>query len=372
MNPWPSDLRTPNTSKKSSGSPLKKPNVRKIFEFKFVSASDITRIVSNLKNTKALGVDNIATEVWKKGIITLAGPIARLCNMSMASGVVPDLFKEAIVHPVFKGHKKNPRDPSSYRPVSILPAISKVLEIAVHEALLSWFNLIEFLPESQYGFLPRRSTTMALTVAQKDWIDAKSHKELVGVMAFDLSSAFDTLSHSTLLGKLEHAGITGVPLKWFKSYLSNRSQSVLWNSVLSKPASLDRGVPQGSILCPLLFLAMIHDMPKYLISDSLMSSSRVVGYADDTTVYAKSKSLEQLKARLQIGANNMVMYCNDNGLILNSQKTQILTTAKEKIEIKINQDIVSSAQSISLLGLEYDSNFSTAPYLKQLAREVNT
>ena len=102
-----------------------------------MSASDITRIISRLRNTKALGVDGISAEVLKKGIITLAGPIARLCNVSMASGIVPNLFKEAIIHPTYKGQGKDPREPGSYRPIAILTALSKVLEVAVREALLS-------------------------------------------------------------------------------------------------------------------------------------------------------------------------------------------------------------------------------------------
>ena len=97
-----------------------------------------------------------------------------------------------------------------------------------------------------------------------------------------------------------------------------------------------------------------------------------MGYVDDTTVYVKSKSVEHLREELERLANKMVCYCNENGLIINSQKTQILTNAREKIEIKINHDVVSSAPTISLLGLEYDTNFSTAPYLRQLARDANT
>ena len=96
------------------------------FEFNFVNASKITKIISNLKNTKALGVDNIATEVWKKRKITLSGPIACLCNDSMATGIVPDLFKKAIVHPVHKGHGKDPRNPASYTPVAILKNFVKM------------------------------------------------------------------------------------------------------------------------------------------------------------------------------------------------------------------------------------------------------
>jgi hypothetical protein len=213
-----------------------------------------------------------------------------------------------------------------------------VLEIAVREALLSWFNHIGFLPESQYGFIPARSVAMALTVAQNDWVDAKARNEMVGLMAFDLSAAFDTLAHSTLLSKLESASITGIPITWFQSYLSGRSQSVLWNSVLSKSRTLDRGVPQGSILGPILFLAMIYDMPKCLTKDTLTTSSRVVGFADDTTVYVKSKNCEQLSVELERLGKKMVNYCNENGLILNGQKTQILTAARKKIDIKIDKD----------------------------------
>ena len=342
------------------------------FEFNFVNASKITKIISNLKNTKALGVDNIATEVWKKGKITLSGPIACLCNVSMATGIVPDLFKKAIVHPVYKGHGKDPRDPASYRPVAILPALSKVLEYVVRDALLSWFKLMNFLPESQYGFRPGRSVAMALTVAQTDWINAKARNELVGIMAFDLSAAFDVLEHSLLLRKLESANIKGIPLKWFQSYLSDRSQCVLWNSIISNYLPLNKGVPQGSILGPILFLVMIHDMPKCLTRSTESTSSKVVGYADDTTVYVKAKNPEHLRQELQALGRIMVDYCNENGLVLNGQKTQLLTSARKGIEININDDVVNSNTTVSLLGLEYDKNFSTAPYLRKLARDANT
>ena len=162
LHPWPSDLKA--SPKIPPDTPPKTPPVDKKFEFKFINASDVTRIISNLKNTKALGVDKVATEVLKKGVITLAGPVARLCKVSMATGIVPDLFKNAIVHPVYKGHGKDPRDPGFYRPVAILPALSKVLETAVHDALHSWFKKTGFLPENQYGFQPGRSVAMALAV----------------------------------------------------------------------------------------------------------------------------------------------------------------------------------------------------------------
>ena len=107
----------------------------KKFEFQFVSADDVTRIVRNLNNTEAIGKDGISTEVLKKGINVLANPIARICNLSLSTGIFPDIFKEAIVHLVFKGSGKNPREPVSYRPISILPSLSKILEKVVRDAL---------------------------------------------------------------------------------------------------------------------------------------------------------------------------------------------------------------------------------------------
>ena len=128
----------------------------------------------------------------------------------------------------------------------------------------------------------------------------------VGVMAFDLSAAFDTLCHSKLTKKLESSGISGTPLKWFKNYLSGRSQCILWNGKLSTQLSVENGVPQGSILGPILFLAMISDMPKFHIRDSICVSSRVFGYADDTTVYSKAQSVRDLKDEFELLGSQMV------------------------------------------------------------------
>ena len=121
------------------------------FSFKFVTAGDITRIIKDLKNTKAEGVDDIPTEVWKKGVVILAGPIARLCNISLSTGVFPNLFKQALVHPVHKGSGKDHHEPGSYRPISILPALSKILEIVVRDALYGWLDMKGVLPDSQFG-----------------------------------------------------------------------------------------------------------------------------------------------------------------------------------------------------------------------------
>ena len=140
---------------------------------------------------------------------------------------------------------------------------------------------------------------MALTVAQSDWVDAKSRNEVVGVMAFDLSAAFNTLEHSKLLSKLNSAGITGIQLKWFESYLSGRLQSTLWNGVISKSLPIINAVRQGSILRPNLFLAMIHDQPRCLKQDTPKTLTKTIEYVDDTTVYAHSGLSQNLMKLLR-------------------------------------------------------------------------
>ena len=268
------------------------------------------------------------------------------------------------------GNGKDPHNPGSYRPISILPSLSKILEIAVQNALQDWLKLQGFVPDSQFGFLPGRSVTMALACAQSDWIKAKSNGDVVGVMAFDLSAAFDTVATPTLLAKLESAGITGTSLKWFCSYMSGRSQRVLWNDKLSAPLPVTHGVPQGSILGPTLFLVMVADMPKYVLGD--ISNTKMMGYADDSTVYVHAKNVDLVKADLETVSNRMISYCHSAGLVLNNDKTQLLVSPKQQCQIKMGSSLILATPEINLVGVDFDCNFTTTPYLHKLARAAKT
>ena len=150
--------------------------VKDKFKFRFVSAGSIAKIIKGLKNTSALDIDRIPTLAWKLGVETLAGPVAK----------VPELFKNALIHPVYKGGGKNPRLPGSYRPIAILPALSKILETVVRDTLLQWLEEHEILPESQFGFRPKRSAATALACSQADWISAKIHGEAVAIVPLTL------------------------------------------------------------------------------------------------------------------------------------------------------------------------------------------
>jgi hypothetical protein len=203
---------------------------------------------------------------------------------------------------------------------------------------------------------------MALACAQADWAAAKARGEIVGVMAFDLSAAFDTIDVVPLIEKLKSAGVGGTPLKWLESYMTGRSQSVLWNGTKSGSRPLTHGVAQGSILGPLLFLVMVADLPKYVTSGT--PKAKMMCYADDSTLYHSADSKELLKSDLELMSKKMISYCNNNGLVINSTKTKLLLSSKDNFDVFVGDSIVSADPEISLLGIDYNTNFSTSPYLQ--------
>jgi hypothetical protein len=212
------------------------------FEFTFCNSFGISKIIRALGNTAAVGNDHVPISVYKNGVNVLAGPVSHLVNCSLSSGKVPESFKEGIIIPVYKGHGKNRAQASSYRPVSLLPAVSKVLEVVLKESLEKHLAKLNAIPCSQFGFRRGRSCTMALATAQGEWLKAVEAGSIVGVLAFDLSAAFDTLDPAVLLPKLEALGILGRPLTWFTSYLNGGSQIVDWAGSRSSAASAKFGV----------------------------------------------------------------------------------------------------------------------------------
>jgi hypothetical protein len=164
-------------------------SAKKTFEFTFATAGKIAKIIRGLKATEAMGIDDIPTSVLKKGVEVLAGPISQLVNRSLAEGRIPEAFKVGKVFPVFKGKGKARKDPASYRPVSILPAMSKILEASVKADLEAHLARVNALPWAQYGFRLKRSCTTALAHAHAGWLTGAERGQVIGIMAFDLSAA---------------------------------------------------------------------------------------------------------------------------------------------------------------------------------------
>jgi hypothetical protein len=193
-------------------------------------------------------------------------PLAHVINRSMHTGVFPDGFKSSLVRPVHKGAGKSRAEAASYGPVSILPALSKVLETLVKADLKRHLAEVGGLPPTQYGFHPGRSCATVVGAAHAGWLASRhpGGREVVGVMGFDLSAAFDTVDKSSLLPKLEAVGVKELVLKWFKDYMIGGRQQVVWRGVRSNVAIVKYGVGQGSILGPLLYLVIVADLPAFL------------------------------------------------------------------------------------------------------------
>jgi hypothetical protein len=248
-------------------------------------------------------------------VAVLAGPISHLVNRSMAEGRVPAAFKIGRVHPIHKGKGKRCEDPASYRPVSILPGLSKVLESHVKDNPEDHLRKVNGLPGSQYGFRPKRSCTSALAHAQVGWLFGAAKGKLVGLIAFDLSAAFDTVAAEQLAPTLQALGITERLLKWFLCYMTGGKQCMVWDGTVSSLIDVLYGVRQGSIVGPILFIVLVSGMATYLgIGDG---ENEV--YADDSNVWQMESNVEEEVVRmLKEMAALFVDYTRSMGLSMNA------------------------------------------------------
>jgi hypothetical protein len=252
-----------------------------------VTEQEVSKTIRELKTKKSDDVNGMSTWLLKQCQIGLAGPLTEIINLSFKSGIFPNSLKAAKVIPIFK--KGDTLQPSNYRPISILPVLSKVFEKLFMRRMLSFFEEFNILSNNQFGFRKGKSTVDAI-IRLVDMIvnDLDKHNMTLSVF-LDLSKAFDCVEHNILLDRLWFCGVRGLPHRWLKSYLSDRSQQVQVNGVFSHTTTLRYGVPQGSILGPLLFLVYVNDL------NSVIPRGKIVQYADDTTLCFSSNKIEEIE-----------------------------------------------------------------------------
>ena len=302
---------------------LQNPTLKK-FAFKKVNDNEVLSIINKLKNKKSRGADNISNQLLKTIKQELCKPLTIIINQMIETGVYPDKFKISKITSIYKKNERT--NIANYRPISLLPTLSKIFERVIHTQLYTYFDENKLLSEQQYGFCEKHSTELA-AVKLVDYIN---HEMDIGntpeAIFIDLSKAFDTLNFDILIHKLQFYGLSGNSLALMKSYVTGRMQYVLFNKTKSDIAIITTGIPQGSILGPLLFSIYVNDIINS--SDKL----QYLLYADDTTLYFNREHFTPHNANLEINneLNKVMNWLKLNKLSLNVQKTKYITFHKSQ------------------------------------------
>jgi hypothetical protein len=323
----------------------------------------VRKQLQRLDPSKSPGPDDISGILLQRCAKVLCYPLARLFQFSMDSGVFPASWKEAKVIPVYKkGDKTNP---ANYRPVALLSLLSKIMEGYVSFHLVRHLEKNQLLSDHQFGFRKGHSTLHPLLILHQLGADALDKLQELYVTALDIAGAFDTVWHKRLMLKCVAMGITGNLCRWLRDYLCNRGQKVTVDRCTSSALPTGAGVPQGSILGPILFLIYINDMPDILESIPLI-------FADDCTLLTKvprPASRPAKRATLQRDIDNICQWASVNQLKFAPAKTQLMTISRRHDRHSDNQlitmagTVLSEVTTIKLLGVQLASDGSVKDHI---------
>ena len=332
-----------------------------------VSSSEVEYHIKNLKNSKQ-SIDNISVELLKEFHESFSIIIADLINVCFETGIFPNSLKKAIVLPLYK--KDCPDLMSNYRPISILPKLSKIIEKCLKSRLVHYFTRNNLFNSVQFGFLAEKSTQDAiLHLTEK--IYKNLHDKLSTLAVYiDFSKCFDTLNRDILIKKLELYGVRGLPLELFKSYLQNRYQAVKINSTISDFKLINAGVPQGSVLGPILYLIYVNELP--YISDQFSTCL----FADDTTLIFESENKYDLFNKCDSGVNLFFQWCCANRLSINISKTNLMLFSNilspiDIADVHMNCIKIDYVSSIRFLGVIIDDKLRFNYHIKEITRKIS-
>lgn len=280
-----------------------------------ITPSDILKCVSKLSNSNSEDFYGLSNRIIKQIIEVIIGPLVYIFNMMMSQGVYPRALKITKVIPIYKKGVKS--DPSSYRPISLVPIISKIFEFCFKEQLYNYFIKNNLLCTEQFGFLPGRDTIKALEKIVERVLENFEKKIVSSTTLLDLTKAFDCISHKLLISKLSYYGVQSKELNLLSSYLGDRKQMVVQGQCQSDFRYTKVGVPQGSVLGPFLFIVAINDFAFNVPCCSVL-------YADDTTLFNSSVNIGNLMLEKEHCMDVASQWFQSNELIVNSNKTESL------------------------------------------------
>ena len=342
------------------------------FIFQPVNVATVYRLITKLTISKATGIDEISAKVLKAAAPAIAEPLTRIFNMSIATDRFPMEWKAARVTPIFKKGQRTMLD--NYRPISILPVVSKLMERILYDQMYDYLKKQNILSEHQFGFRQFHSTTTTLLDCTNEWYINMDRGLYIIVVLLDLKKAFDTVNHEIILRKFERYGFGNKALDLLSNYLTNRTQRCQLNGMLSDQRGITCGIPQGSILGPLLFIIYINDLPNCLKH----TTPRM--FADDTSLTAVGKTLNEAEEIANKDLKNIKVWLSSNKLSLNIAKTEyILIGSRSKINsmdvqptVKIDTCPIKRVKSAKVLGVEIDENLNWEKHIEYIASKVSS
>lgn len=346
-------------------------NIFTHLDIDFFSVHEVYKELSLLKQSKARGFDDLDSKILTMSAPIIAEHLTYIYNLCIEKCYFPQAFKDAKVIPLFKSG--NPNDPSNYRPISILSTLSKPLEKHIKQSLLSHFTKFNLFHSNQSGFRKNHSCHTALTNLIEQWHSNINKDQFTGAIFVDFAKAFDVIDHSLLERKLVLYGVAPKTIKLIASFLCNRRQKVCQGMTTSDFMQIEYGVPQGSILGPILFSVYINDLPLYI-------SGACELFADDTTLHNTHKHANSVCADLEKDIGNLEKWTKLNHMALHPQKSKfmLVTTRQKRQNIKYNLKemcldgkLLEEVEAHKLLGLTIDKNLSWSSHVSYQSKKLS-
>ncbi len=327
-----------------------------------VSPAQVYHKLKNLPPKMSSGPDGLPSFLLKKIATVLDTPFSKIFNASLKTGKIPIQWREAKVIALFK--KGDNSLPSNYRPISLTCVACRILESIIADSIKA--HISDAIFSGQHGFLSKKSTVTQLLESVNDWVNELDDNKCVDIAFIDFAKAFDTVSHKKLLLKLKQYGISGKTLDWIQDFLSNRTQKVCVDGDFSESGSVTSGVPQGSVLGPLLFLLFINDLPKHI------RNCIVKLFADDCKIYFAFKP-NLASNLLQNALDSMAVWSMSSQMKIQPPKCGVLHLGKNnpKIEYRFNDCIIPAVDSVRDLGIIMTTNLSFDQHIETITKSAN-